>query len=177
MYYISLIQQTDFKDLEKLINNPDYLNTIYLIERASDSIKVYRKIAGLAAGIFSFKLAMVTFRFIPRLSYFFDSLIASLGNNLYYFFFLFVVNLGVSLFTHYYFGGSIEQFSTKFKSFIVVFATILGYTDGISRMLDEEPLIATLTLEIYYFIVIMILINMFIIFVNSEFKNQEHKRI
>lgn len=44
-------------------------------------------------------------------------------------------------------------------------------------MLDAEPLIATITLEIYYFIVIMILINMFIIYVNSEFKNQEQKRM
>lgn len=177
--YVSVIQtlhSVDFNQLDKLVYQKQYTDMLGIIEQASYHIKFYRKMTGLLAGIYSLKLATVIFRFFPKLSYFFDSLINSMANNLYYLFFLFMINLGVSLFTHFYFGGSIVQFSTKFKSFVVVFATILGYTDGISLMLDAEPLIATITLEIYYFLVIMILINMFIIFVNSEFKQQEKKR-
>lgn len=110
-HYVILIHslhKMEFNDLAKIINKPEYREMLVIIELASRSMRSYRKMTGLVAGIFAFKLAMVTFRFIPRLSYFFDSLIASLGNNLYYFFFLFKVNLGVAFFTHYYFGGSID---------------------------------------------------------------------
>lgn len=108
MVNVTALHRVDFENLETLIERKQYRDLIGIIGQASESIKFYRKMVGILSGIYFLKLATVIFRFIPKLSYFLDHLIKSLANNLYYFFFLFVVNSGVALFTHFYFGGSID---------------------------------------------------------------------
>jgi hypothetical protein len=143
---------------------------------AGDQITSYRRLSGFITGVYCLRMLQVVFKFFPKINYFWETLLNSFANNLYFLFFICIINLGVSLFAHLYFGSSISEFNSLFKSFIVIFGTILGYTQGIDSMLRSDPVLATVVLEVYYFLVIMILLNMFIIFVNSEYKSLEEKR-
>ena len=163
-------------DYRNMTTSKSFIDSSLLLERAAISMMTYRKITALLTGIYCLRLVTVIFMFFPKLAYFWESLVNALMHNLYFLFFMFMINLGISMFTYFYFGSRIDEFSTMFSSFIVVFATILGYTDGIAQMLDMDPVLATIVLEFYYFLVIMILINMFIVFVNSEYRRLENMR-